>query len=115
MNELPAILARIPVRDVTVLFEQVEALIGYEKALELSHFRVNMPEALQVGPRSAIPLDKRVQVNGYAEYNREELLRAINEATNSSYRTTQVPGTNPLPHFDLLPPKKVKDLQTRGF
>lgn len=119
-NKLCYYLRRTGARDVHVSMEQVIELIGNEKAEELCVFTIAKQEirSTRVGPRSAIPPNKRVSNVGLSQFNRRNLLAAIEEAQGADF---QKDGTEPAQElkdtaeFALFPKKKQQELLQRGY
>ena len=119
-NRLAYFLRRTPAKEVHVSIDQVAELIGAELAAELSIYCLEKSELRKdrVGPRSAIPANKRVKTTHLAGFNRQSLLDAIEAAKGKDYQTD---GTEPqtlaqaAPHPILLPGKFRERLQARGL
>lgn len=120
-NKLAYYLRRTPAHEVYVRFDQVEELIGIEKANELAEFVTKKSEVRKgrLHRRSAIKPEKRVSNESLAGYNRIKLLEAIEEAQGKSF---QIDGTEPkefeykgAPNPDLVPDALHKDLKARGI
>jgi len=119
-NELAYILRRTAAKEVHVSEDQVAELIGIEKAVDLAIFSVKKQELVKgrVGPRSAIPANKRVFDTHLACYNRDQLLEAIEAAQGANF---QIDGTEPkqlpnsVPSQALTPEKHKEKLKARGL
>lgn len=119
-NKLAYYLRRTSARDVNVNIDQVAELIGEEKAVELSLFAIKKSELRKnrVGPRSAIPAAKRLNIAHLAGFDRQQLLDAIEAVHGADFQrdgteTTDLP--NAVPNAALLPEKQRRDLQARGL
>jgi hypothetical protein len=120
MNKLAYYLRRTPAKEVYVDLDKVAELIGEDKAVELSIFCIKKSESRKgrLSKRSAIPTNKRLDVQHTAGFNRVKLLEAIEEAQGATF---QVDGTEPVkmysafPNESLLPEKQKKALKARGI
>jgi hypothetical protein len=107
-------------KEVAVDQKLVAELIGPERAKELQIFCVNKCETrtTRVGPRSAIPAQNRILESALAQYNREELLDAIEEVQGVGFQSVdlnQLPVFSGTPNPAVTPASHVKKLQDRGF
>ena len=87
-NQLAYYLRKTEAKEVFVDQQQVAELIGVEKTEKLQYFCTKKMETrtTRVGPRSAIPAEKRVIEKGLAGFDREELLEAIEAAQGVGFQ-----------------------------
>lgn len=121
-NQLAYYIRQTEAKEVTVDIQQVIELVGAEKAQELQFFCTNKMETrtTRVGPRSAIPAEKRIIEKGLAGFDRAELLQAIEEAQGVGFQA--VDANQPVglsgygtPNPMKTPPAHLKKLQDRGL
>lgn len=114
MNKLVYFLKRTGAVEVHLFVSQVAELVGEQKAAELALYVVNESEIRTKfnRPRSAVPMNKRINKNTLGCYNRRKLLAAIGD-TESLPPGEKV--ANPIPNPELLPSKNLKVLQDRGI
>lgn len=119
-NKLAYFLRRTAAIHVNVNFAQVVELLGEDKAHELNNYVVGKNEVRhrRVGPRSAIPASKRLDIVQLANFNKDVLLEAIEELHGKNF---QEDGTDPTPKFNAVPNEKVTpkshvlELKARGL
>lgn len=119
MNKLTYFLKRTGAIEVHLVVSQVAELVGEQKAAELALYVVNESEIRTKfnRPRSAVPMNKRINKNALGCYNRKEVLKAIEAATGEAATLSpgEKPPANPIPNPELLPSKNLKVLQDRGI
>lgn len=114
MNKLVYFLKRTGAVEVHLLHSQVAELVGEQQATELALYVVNESEIRTKfnRPRSAVPMNKRVNKNALGCYNRKKLLAAIGD------NEPLPPGekvANPIPNPELLPNKNIQVMKDRGI
>lgn len=121
-NQLAYYIRQTEAKEVFVDIQQVIELIGPEKAQELQYFCTNKMETrtTRVGPRSAIPAEKRITQTGLAGFNRVELLEAIEAAQGVGFQAVDANQPVGLSGYGTPNPMKtpaahVKKLQDRGL
>lgn len=115
-NRLAEYLKLTQAKEVAVNKAQVAELIGPELAEELAIFCVAKTEVrtTRVGPRSAIPPRNRIITAGLAQYNRVQLVEAIEKAQGASVQVAKVIASG-VPNPAITPMSHVKKLQDRGL
>jgi hypothetical protein len=118
-NQLAYYIRQTAAKEVTVCRSQVAELIGAEKAEELAIFCTKKIETrtTRVGPRSAIPPRNRIISEGYASYNRGQLLDAIEAVHGIGFQASDKnqPVFSGVPNPAITPISHVKKLQERGL
>lgn len=118
-NQLAHYIRQTEAKEVFVDQQQVADLIGVEKTKELQIFCTKKMETrtTRVGPRSAIPAEKRIIEKGLAGFIRAELLDAIEEAQGVGFQAvdSNQPVGLGVPNPMRTPISHVKKLQERNL